>query len=180
MEGNVTRLHPLTDDQALADLRQQGQLRTTLTALGQRWGWDRRKVRTRLDRWQAAGHVVRTVLPGGASTIVATPTKLSVRGAEMRSGPAATIPSVVSRHAAVLPAGPPPMTTASNTSEAPSEHQRPQHREAVLEADSQRFDVSREPHRGEQITLHVDLAVHVCERETQRIRPQHQLAEASP
>jgi hypothetical protein len=103
MEGNVTRLHPLTDDQALADLRQQGQLRTTLTALGQRWGWDRRKVRTRLDRWQAAGHVVRTVLPGGVSTIVATPTKLSVRGAEMRSGLAATIPSVASRHAAVLP-----------------------------------------------------------------------------
>jgi len=101
MKGNVTRLHPLTDDQALADLRQQGELRTTLTALGQRWGWDRRKVRTRLDRWQAAGHVVRTVLPGGASTIVAAPTKLAVR--EIRPGPAATIPSVVSHHAAGLP-----------------------------------------------------------------------------
>jgi hypothetical protein len=103
MEGNVTRLHPLTDDQALADLRQQGQLRTTLTALGQRWGWDRRKVRTRLDRWQAAGHVVRTVLPGGASTIVASLTKVAVRDAEIRPGAAATIPSVVSRHAARLP-----------------------------------------------------------------------------
>ena len=98
MKGNVTRLHPLTDDQALADLRQQGELRTTLTALGKRWGWDRRKVRTRLDRWQAAGHVVRTVLPGGASTIVATPTKLAVR----ETGPAATIPSVVSHHPTTL------------------------------------------------------------------------------
>jgi len=103
MEGNVTRLHPLTDDQALADLRQQGQLRTTLTALGQRWGWDRRKVRTRLDRWQAAGHVVRTVLPGGASAIVATPTKLAARHPETRPGPAATITSVVPHHAAALP-----------------------------------------------------------------------------
>ena len=103
MKGNVTRLHPLTDDQALADLRQQGELRTTLTALGQRWGWDRRKVRTRLDRWQAAGHVVRTVLPGGASTIVATPTKLAVRDPETRPGAAATIPSVVAHHPATLP-----------------------------------------------------------------------------
>src|SRR6516225_5570043 len=103
MEGNVTRLHPLTDDQALADLRQQGQLKTTLTALGHRWGWDRRKVRTRLDRWQAAGHVVRTVLPGGASTIVATPTKLAARHPETRPGPAATITSVVPHHAAAVP-----------------------------------------------------------------------------
>jgi hypothetical protein len=71
VEGNVTRLHPLTDEQALADLQRQGQIKTTLTALGQRWGWDRRKVKTRLDRWEAAGHAVRTVLPGGASTIVA-------------------------------------------------------------------------------------------------------------
>jgi hypothetical protein len=102
-EGNVTRLHPLTDDQALADLRQQGQLRTTLTALGQRWGWDRRKVRTRLDRWQAAGHVVRTVLPGGASTIVAGPTKVAVGDAEIRPGPAGAIPSLLARRAPMLP-----------------------------------------------------------------------------
>jgi hypothetical protein len=104
-EGNVTRLHPLTDDQALADLRQQGQSRTTLTALGQRWGWDRRKVRTRLDRWQAAGHVVRTVLPGGASSILATPTKVAVGDPEIRSGPAAAvaIPSLLGRRAPMLP-----------------------------------------------------------------------------
>jgi hypothetical protein len=104
-EGNVTRLHPLTDDQALADLRQQGQLRTTLTALGQRWGWDRRKVRTHLDRWQAAGHVVRTVLPGGASTIVAGPTKVAVGDVEIRPGPGslAAVPSVLARHAPMLP-----------------------------------------------------------------------------
>jgi len=103
MEGNVTRLHPLTDDQALADLTQQGQLRTTLTALGQRWGWDRRKVRTRLDRWQAAGHVVRTVLPGGASAIVASSTKGARRDAESRPDPAAsaTIASVVSLRTAL-------------------------------------------------------------------------------
>ncbi|HXW29910.1 MAG TPA: hypothetical protein VEK55_11165, partial [Xanthobacteraceae bacterium] len=80
-------------------------LRTTLTALGQRWGWDRRKVRTRLDRWQAAGHVMRTVLPGGASTIVATPTKLAVGDAEIRPGPApaGTVPSILARRAPMLP-----------------------------------------------------------------------------
>jgi hypothetical protein len=103
-EGNVTRLHPLTDEQALADLRQQGQLRTTLTALGQRWGWDRRKVRTRLDRWQAAGHAVRTVLPGGASSIVAAPARLAVGDADVR--PAGGIASVLTRRAPMLPEEP--------------------------------------------------------------------------
>jgi hypothetical protein len=102
-EGNVTRLHPLTDEQALAELRQLGELRTTLTALGQRWGWDRRKVRTRLDRWQAAGQVVRTVLPGGASTIVAGPAKEAVGGPEIRPVSSAGMPSVFARHAALLP-----------------------------------------------------------------------------
>jgi hypothetical protein len=107
-EGNVTRLHPLTDEQALADLRQRFPLRTTLTALGQRWGWDRRKVRTRLDRWQAAGHVVRTVLPGGASSIVAAPARLAVGNAEIRPGHAPTggIASVLARRAPMLPEEP--------------------------------------------------------------------------
>jgi hypothetical protein len=102
-EGNVTRLHPLTDDQALADLRQVGELRTTLTALGQRWGWDRRKVRTRLDRWQAAGQVVRTVVPGGASTIVAGPAKVAVGNPDTRPAPSGAMPSVLARRAPMLP-----------------------------------------------------------------------------
>jgi hypothetical protein len=133
-EGNVTRLHPLTDDQALADLRQQGQLRTTLTALGQRWGWDRRKVRTHLDRWQAAGHVVRTVLPGGASTIVAAPAKVAVGDAEIRSGPgsSAAVPSVLARRAPMLPEEARGTTLASP--EAPQESLEPAPAQGVHEA----------------------------------------------
>jgi hypothetical protein len=106
VEGNVTRLHPLTDEQALADLQQQGQLKTTLTALGQRWGWDRRKVRARLDRWEAAGHAARTVLPGGASAIVApAPPKGVLAGADVRpvAAPLAAIASVSQRHPTMLP-----------------------------------------------------------------------------
>jgi hypothetical protein len=69
----------LGDDDALAWLRVQpdGQVSITISALARQWGWNRTKVRRRLDRWAAEGHITRTIGPGGQTLIgTATPIKL--------------------------------------------------------------------------------------------------------
>ena len=48
---------PLSEEQALASLRERPGADVTIAALSRNWGWSRARVRNRLDRWRQSGHL---------------------------------------------------------------------------------------------------------------------------
>ncbi len=48
---------PLSDEQALASLRERSGVDGSIAALSRDWGWSRARVRNRLDRWRQSGHL---------------------------------------------------------------------------------------------------------------------------
>ena len=57
--SNILPLHPMTDDQALAWLRDRGRITASNIALAKAWGWNDVRVGRRLRAWQAKGLIRR-------------------------------------------------------------------------------------------------------------------------
>lgn len=70
---NIVPMRTLSDDEALAWLLGRGQIETSAAALARDWRWTSRKVKSCLDRWSAAGHIVRRPGDGGLTVIAARP-----------------------------------------------------------------------------------------------------------
>ncbi len=56
---NVTVLHPFSDEQALAWLRERGRISASNAALARQWGWHHQRVTGRLRAWAADGLIRR-------------------------------------------------------------------------------------------------------------------------
>jgi hypothetical protein len=54
-----SRVKPLSEEEALAYLRREGPIETTVTALAKVWGWERTKTSKVLSRWNAEGKIAR-------------------------------------------------------------------------------------------------------------------------
>lgn len=54
---------PITEEQALATLRERAPARLNIAALSRDWGWPRDKVRRRLERWRRTGELPRVTRP---------------------------------------------------------------------------------------------------------------------
>lgn len=48
---------PLSEEQALASLRERKGANVTIAVLSRDWGWSRARVRSRLDHWRQSGHL---------------------------------------------------------------------------------------------------------------------------
>ncbi len=55
--AEVTAIRELTDEEALASLRERG--KTTAAALARQWGWNERKAQRKLDDWETDGLIRR-------------------------------------------------------------------------------------------------------------------------
>jgi hypothetical protein len=67
---NIVPMRALSDKEALAWLVGRGRIETSTAALARHWSWSTSKVKSRLDRWQAAGEI--EVKPGlGGRTMIA-------------------------------------------------------------------------------------------------------------
>jgi hypothetical protein len=70
---NVVPLHPLADDQALAQIQDLPVRKINQSALARRWGWSRGRVRRRIAAWKKAGHLAgRKAASRPASRMVTT------------------------------------------------------------------------------------------------------------
>src|SRR5262249_8298465 len=84
--GNVVPLHPLADDQALAQIQNLAGSKINVSMLAKTWGWSRGKARRRIDAWKKAGQLAggrsasraATGRPGGRPT---TPARAPAIGA---------------------------------------------------------------------------------------------------
>jgi hypothetical protein len=69
----VVPMRTLSENEALAWLLGRGQIETSAAALARDWRWTSKKVKSCLDRWSAAGHIVRRPGDGGRTLITAKP-----------------------------------------------------------------------------------------------------------
>jgi hypothetical protein len=105
---NIVPMRALSDKEALAWLVGRGRIETSTAALARDWRWSTSKVKSRLDRWSAAGEIDVKPGLGGRTVIVAlspaTPV-IELTASAVEVGPAGTAPAIVS---VVTPAAVPP------------------------------------------------------------------------
>jgi hypothetical protein len=111
---NIVPMRALSDKEALAWLVQRGRLETSTAALARDWRWSTSKVKSRLDRWEAAGEIQVKPGLGGRTVIVALSPAIELTPAVGDSAPAGSVPAVIS---VVTPATAVPPPAAS---EAPA------------------------------------------------------------
>jgi hypothetical protein len=70
---NIVPMRTLSDDEALVWLLGRGEIETSAAALARDWRWTSRKVKSCLERWSAAGHIVRRPGGSGRTVIAAKP-----------------------------------------------------------------------------------------------------------
>ena len=91
---------PITEEQALAAIRERAAARVSIPALAREWGWPRDKVRTRLRRWRRSGDLPSSAKQRQKSANAAALAALTVAPAtstEPASDPAALAPIVDSQ-----------------------------------------------------------------------------------
>jgi hypothetical protein len=57
--AEVTAIRELTDEEALASLRERGKTTMAAAALARQWGWNERKAQRKLDDWETDGLIRR-------------------------------------------------------------------------------------------------------------------------
>src|ERR1700684_2852580 len=69
MTDDAISVLPLSDDQALAWLRQHSPVQVTVTELARGWGWERTRASKRLKAWAESGRIVREPGTDGRTVI---------------------------------------------------------------------------------------------------------------
>jgi hypothetical protein len=110
---NIVPMRALADKEALAWLVGRGRIETSTAALARDWRWSTSKVKSRLDRWSAAGEI--EVKPGlGGRTVITAPQQLP------DTALAESIPTVVSGVAPAAPAQTSDEVSAAPTAQEPA------------------------------------------------------------
>jgi hypothetical protein len=122
---NIVPMRALSDKEALAWLVGRGRMETSTAALARDWRWSTSKVKSRLDRWAAAGEIDVKPGLGGRTVIVALSPAIELTASPADAalaGAAPAIVSVVTPAAAVPPPadGEAPAATAAEGRAAPA------------------------------------------------------------
>jgi hypothetical protein len=98
---NIVPMRALSDREALAWLVQRERTETSTAALARDWRWSTSKVKSRLDRWAAAGEIELKAGLGGRTVIAAL-------SRSDDAAPVGSVPTVVTVVPPVAPPVPPP------------------------------------------------------------------------
>lgn len=88
----VVPMRTLSENEALAWLLGRGQIETSAAALARDWRWNSKKVKSCLDRWSAAGHIVRRPGDSGRMVITAKPGPVNAAPGPADATPASSTP----------------------------------------------------------------------------------------
>jgi hypothetical protein len=123
---NIVPMRALADKEALQWLVQRGRIETSTAALARDWRWSTSKVKSRLDRWSAAGEIeVKSGLSGRTAIVALSPATpvidLTASPADDAPADPAPIVGVATPVAAVPQVGEAPAAAEEPAASAPSD-----------------------------------------------------------